>query len=153
VRETLDRSHLREPPLPPRPRLLLSAGAHPTHLALLPDAHSSLPRERRSVYADMAVVVTNYNYENYIIRALESVYNQTYLRPLELIIIDDCSTDNSVAVITDWVQRYKTRFAYVALYSTGENSGLSRARNLGFTATFARLVMVLDADNYLLPPW
>ena len=46
----------------------------------------------------ISVIITSYNYEHYIKDAVESVLNQTF-RDFELIIIDDCSTDNSAEII------------------------------------------------------
>ena len=49
----------------------------------------------------VSVVTASYNYQDYIKEAIQSVLNQTY-KDLELIIVDDCSTDNSVQVINSY---------------------------------------------------
>ena len=46
------------------------------------------------------IIITNYNRETLIVRAINSVFNQSY-QDIHLIIVDDCSTDNSVKVIED----------------------------------------------------
>ena len=57
----------------------------------------------------VSVVIPNYNYENYIIERIDSIVNQTY--PIyELIIIDDCSKDNSVAVIEKKIKKLYKKF-------------------------------------------
>ena len=51
----------------------------------------------------VSVVITNYNHEEYIVECLDSIKNQTY-KNIEIIIIDDASTDNSVEVINNWIE-------------------------------------------------
>ena len=53
---------------------------------------------------NVALVVTSYNYEKYILDCLESIQQQTYPH-LECIVIDDCSTDNSIALIEDFINK------------------------------------------------
>ncbi len=54
----------------------------------------------------VSVIVPNYNYANYIVERLDSIINQTY--PIyELVILDDCSKDNSVEVIEKYISRHK----------------------------------------------
>ena len=54
----------------------------------------------------VSVIIPNYNYEKYIIERIDSVLMQTY--PIyELIILDDCSTDNSINVIEEKIKNIK----------------------------------------------
>lgn len=48
--------------------------------------------------------VASYNNASYVISTLESIYNQSYA-PIELKIVDDASTDNSVSVINEWIKK------------------------------------------------
>jgi glycosyltransferase involved in cell wall biosynthesis len=50
----------------------------------------------------ISFVVTSYNYEKYILKTLESIKAQTY-RNFEIIIVDDCSNDNSCKIIEDFI--------------------------------------------------
>jgi len=100
--------------------------------------------------ADVTVIVPLYNYENYIIEALESVRAQT-LAALDLIIVDDCSTDKSLAVATEWARRHSARFNRVAVLHGRTNGGLAFCRNAGFDAANTPYVLPLDADNLLEP--
>ncbi len=52
----------------------------------------------------VSIVVTSYNYGQYIEDCLNGILNQTY-RPLECIIVEDCSTDNSVEIIQDFIKK------------------------------------------------
>ncbi len=97
-----------------------------------------------------AVVIPLYNYAHHVCEALESVRNQT-LSPIELIVVDDCSTDDSLRVAHDWLRNNQNGFAHVALLKHGRNSGLAVTRNTGFEFAEAPFIMPLDADNLLLP--
>ncbi len=98
--------------------------------------------------ADVAIVVPCYNYANYIEEALDSVAQQS-LTNLELIVVDDASTDESVAVVQAWMERHHTRFTKVLHLRHHHNAGLSKTRNAGFYESEASNVFLLDADNVL----
>lgn len=74
----------------------------------------------------VSVICLSYNHEAYVVEALDSVINQTYPN-IELLIADDCSTDNSVSVIQDWLQNHPNVY-----FSANE-------KNLGNTKTFNQL--------------
>ncbi len=99
---------------------------------------------------EAAVIVPLYNYAHYVEEALDSVRAQT-LKGIELIVVDDCSTDDSLAVVKRWIEQKGSELAYVALYRNQQNSGLAASRNVGFAATHAAYIMPLDADNILQP--
>lgn len=94
----------------------------------------------------VSVICLSYNHEAYVVEALDSVINQTYPN-IELLIADDCSTDNSVSVIQDWLQNHPNVY-----FSANE-------KNLGNTKTFNQLakktkgefIIDLAADDVLLP--
>jgi glycosyltransferase involved in cell wall biosynthesis len=65
--------------------------------------------------------------------------------------VDDRSNDDSLAVALRWVQSHAARFNRVILLRNRANSGLARTRNTGFDAAETPYVLVLDADNRLLP--
>lgn len=91
--------------------------------------------------ASVSVIVPSYNAERFLPEAIASVRAQT--RPaLELIVIDDCSTDGSVAV---------ARRLGATCLSTSVHSGPSAARNVGLRAARGEVVAFLDADDYWEP--
>jgi len=100
--------------------------------------------------ADVTVVMPLYNYACYVEEALDSVREQT-LTALDLIVVEDRSTDDSLAVALRWVQSHAARFNRVVLLRNRANSSLARTRNTGFDAAETPYVLVLDADNRLLP--
>lgn len=100
--------------------------------------------------AKVAVLVSLYNYEKYICEALDSVAAQT-LENIELIVCNDCSTDNSVAVVMEWIRKNERRFSRLALIENDVNSGLSATRNASIAYSAAPYVFILDADNMIYP--
>ncbi|MFM8893105.1 MAG: glycosyltransferase [Planctomycetia bacterium] len=100
--------------------------------------------------AEVAVVIPCYNYARFVDEALDSVAAQT-AASLELIVVDDCSTDDSVAVVDRWLKKHGGRFVTATLLRNRVNSGLSLTRNAGFAWASAPLVFPLDADNVLDP--
>lgn len=100
--------------------------------------------------ARSCVVIPLYNYENYIVEALESLKSQTR-RDFDVVVVNDASTDNSEKVAGDWLFANKDVFASVTLLRNNKNSGLSATRNSGIDYAGSSFIMLLDADNVLLP--
>ncbi|MBV9671827.1 MAG: glycosyltransferase [Verrucomicrobia bacterium] len=100
--------------------------------------------------AEVSVVIPLYNYAQFIEEALDSVRAQT-LSPLDLIIVDDCSADDSLALALKWSSENKKRFNRILILRNDVNSGLALARNAGFDAAATPFILPLDADNRLLP--
>jgi glycosyltransferase involved in cell wall biosynthesis len=92
----------------------------------------------------ISVIITNYNYGRYISKAIESVLNQTY-KNIELIIINDGSTDNSDEVIKALIKKNKGRNIQ---YVSRENKGVVYTRNEGLELTNGEYLCFLDADDY-----
>lgn len=90
----------------------------------------------------VSVVVLNYNYGRYLAQCLDSVLMQDY-RPLEIIVVDDGSTDESRAVIASYGDRIVSSFK--------ANGGMVTSMNHGFRLSHGSTVIFIDADDYLLP--
>lgn len=90
----------------------------------------------------VTVYITNYNYGKYISEAIESVLNQTYTN-IELIIIDDGSTDNSKEIIN----KYSSQFEIKVIFQ--KNKGLNVSNNIALSIATGKYLMRLDADDYL----
>ncbi len=109
-------------------------------------------REKRSAAApQVSVIVTLYNYGHYLEACLDSIRTQTQ-PDLELVIVDDCSTDGSLGVATRWLARNEDVLAGHCLLHHTKNMGLAYARNTAFAGARAPYVFVMDADNMLYPP-
>lgn len=92
------------------------------------------------------ILVAVYNAEAWLPQCLDSLLGQTE-QSLEVICIDDCSTDHS----TDVVKQYMERDERVRLLSTPENSGQAVARNIGLAEARGTLTTMVDADDWLAP--
>ncbi len=100
--------------------------------------------------SEVTIVIPSYNYAHYLIEALESVKNQTLFN-IDLVIVDDCSTDNSIHLASQWLREHKDRFNRAILLKNNLNSGLGLTRNVGFSHAESLYVVPLDPDNILLP--
>jgi len=96
------------------------------------------------------VAVTLHNYRDYIVECLDSVRRQT-ARALDLVVVDDGSSDGSHDLVKRWLDRNGGRFRDFRLIRHEAIGGLALARNSGFEAARTPFVFVLDADNLLYP--
>ena len=87
-----------------------------------------------------SIVITNYNYMDFLARAIRSCILQTY--PSEIIVVNDASTDESHSVINSFAGMIKP-----VLLS--ENVGLAEARNIGLSRATCEHITFLDADDCL----
>lgn len=110
------------------------------------DNQSTISRkEHRQVDPKVSVCIASYNHEKYIYAALESVVNQNY-ENLEIIIVDDCSTDNSV----DEIKRFSKKHPIIFLQQE-ENQGPSLTTNRAIKAAQGEFVAFLGSDDLMLP--
>lgn len=93
----------------------------------------------------ISVVVPNYNREDLIVDALNSVFKQSY-RPLQLVIVDDGSTDGSVRSINTWISQHQTSDFEPSLIIQN-NAGGNAARNKGIENSRGDYVAFLDSDD------
>jgi glycosyltransferase involved in cell wall biosynthesis len=94
----------------------------------------------------VSIIIPCYNAENWLAEALDSCIQQTY-RPLEMIIINDGSTDSSLQII----QQYAAQYPELIQYETQNNSGGSVARNRGFVLAQGQYILFFDADDLIEP--
>ena len=95
----------------------------------------------------ITVIVPVYNVENYLNKCLDSLINQTY-KNLEIIVINDGSTDNSGEICQEYAQK-DNRIIYVEQ----ENGGLSDARNAGLERMTGSYVTFVDSDDWVEPDY
>lgn len=91
----------------------------------------------------VTIIIPAYNVENYISECLESIVNQTY-KNLEIIIINDGSTDRTGEIIESYVNKYSN-----IKYIYQNNKGVSNARNLGLSHANGEYIMFIDSDDYI----
>lgn len=98
----------------------------------------------------VSVVVVAFNSSKYILETLNSVKNQTYSN-IELVITDDCSTDDTVAVCTEWIEKNRLRFVAVQIITSVVNTGITANRNRGGFAAHGKWIKHVDGDDKLFP--
>jgi glycosyltransferase involved in cell wall biosynthesis len=106
----------------------------------------SLVSERVDRVPKVSVLMPSFNYARYLPLAITGVLSQSH-SDLELIITDDCSTDNSREIVKDW-QRLDNRVISVF---HDVNTGLAGARNSGLAASSGEFIALCDADDIWLP--
>lgn len=90
----------------------------------------------------VSILINNYNYDRFLPKAIESTLNQTY-SPLEVIVVDDGSTDSSQEII----HNYSDKIVPV-LKQNGDHASTF---NEGFSASQGEIICCLDADDHFLP--
>ncbi len=96
----------------------------------------------------VSVLSPCFNGESYIHRLLDSILNQTY-KKLELILVDDGSTDRTKSIIEEYQQEYKNR-GITLKYVYQENSGQAHAINTGLKHISGEFFTWIDSDDYFL---
>ncbi|OUM70368.1 glycosyltransferase family 2 protein [Piromyces sp. E2] len=92
----------------------------------------------------VSIIIPVYNTENYLKRSLESVVNQT-LKEIEIILIDDASTDNSLNILN----QYKNMDNRIKVFHNNENKGVSYSRNVGIENSTGEFIGFMDSDDYI----
>ncbi len=92
----------------------------------------------------VSVIVPVYNTEKYLRKCLDSLVNQT-LKEVEIIVIDDKSTDNSRAIINE----YEKKHANIKVIHNKTNQGIGYNRNLGIKKASGEFISFIDSDDYL----
>ncbi len=90
----------------------------------------------------VSIIIVNYNYHQFLAQAVDSALQQKY-NNIEVIIVDDGSTDTSAEIISNYVGKLITL--------KKQNGGQASAMNLGFAVSRGDLILFLDADDFLFP--
>lgn len=94
----------------------------------------------------VSIIVPVYNVEKYIDECIKSIVTQT-LYDIEIICVDDCGTDNSMAI----VEKYAKTDKRIKILRHKKNSGLSASRNTGIEHSSAPYLMFCDSDDFYAP--
>ena len=95
----------------------------------------------------VSILVASYNNATFIQQSLDSVAAQTY-QNIELIIVDDCSKDDSVAVIESWIERNDYKCKFIA---NPDNKGVCRVSNIFLENCHGKYISWLASDDIMLP--
>lgn len=90
----------------------------------------------------VSVIIPCYNAEKCVLFTLDSIINQTY-KNLEIICIDDCSKDNTLKILEDYVKND----ARIKVLSNGKNSGVAKTRNNGLKIAKGDYIAFVDSDD------
>jgi len=95
----------------------------------------------------VSIIVITYNSSKFVLETLESAKAQTYPN-IELIVSDDCSTDDTINICATWMEKNKDRFIRTQLLTTASNTGIAANCNRGISSadgTWAKLIAGDDA--------
>ena len=96
----------------------------------------------------VSVIITIYNREKYIKDCACSLFEQT-LKDVEFIFVDDASTDNSISILEDIVERYPSRKPFVKIIRMEINSGRAVARQTGIDNAMGEFIIHVDSDDWV----
>lgn len=92
----------------------------------------------------VSVIIPVYNVELYLSECLDSILNQTY-NNLEIICIDDCSSDNSLSILQD----YAKKDLRIKIIHNIRNLGVAVSRNIGINSSHGQYICFLDSDDVI----
>ena len=98
----------------------------------------------------VSAVIITYNSAKYVIETLDSIKAQTY-QNIELIVSDDCSTDETTILVKEWLEKNGNRFVRVCLIESPENTGIAPNGNRGYKAAQGEWIKAQAGDDLLLP--
>lgn len=98
----------------------------------------------------ISIIIPIYNVRDYIIECLDSVANQKCKSEIECLLIDDCGTDDSMALVSEWIANYHGDFSFQVIHHN-HNRGLSAARNTGIDTATGEYLYFLDSDDEITP--
>ncbi len=92
----------------------------------------------------LSVIIPVFNVDAYLRQCLDSICNQD-VKNIQIICVDDCSTDNSRKILSEYAKKY----SYIEVYENITNLGLSETRNKGLSHAAGEYIMFLDSDDYI----
>ena len=98
----------------------------------------------------VAIIIATYNSSQFVIETLESAKAQTW-QNIELIVSDDCSSDNTVELCRQWINQNKDQFVRTELITVPKNTGISANCNRCINAAQTNWIKFIAGDDILLP--
>lgn len=99
-------------------------------------------------YPLVSVIVLTYNSADYILETLFSVYNQTYSN-LEIIISDDCSSDETISIVNEWLREHKDRFIRCEVITSEHNLGTAANNNRAIRMSKGEWIRGVAGDDLI----
>lgn len=97
----------------------------------------------------VSIIIPVHNSDKFLKKCLQSIFDQTY-KNIEVICIDDCSTDNSLQILNDFKMKYSTQ---LIVSKNPVNLGAGRSRDKGITLASGEYIMFIDSDDYIAPDY
>jgi glycosyltransferase involved in cell wall biosynthesis/SAM-dependent methyltransferase len=107
--------------------------------------YTSVMQEKSQYSPRVSVIVPNYNHGKFLNKRLESIYNQTY-KNIDVIILDDCSVDNSRDVILVYAARYPEKT--LIEFNDVNSGGVFRQWSKGLALATGDLIWIAESDDY-----
>lgn len=100
----------------------------------------------------VSLVIATYNSSKVVVQTLDSIFNQTY-KNIELIIQDDCSPDDTVQVINEWIEKRNAeeRFVNIIVSQNPQNIGTAKNFDIGCSRACGKWIKILGGDDMLFP--
>lgn len=92
----------------------------------------------------VSVIIPAYNVQDYIAECVESIIKQN-IRDIEIICVDDCSTDDTNSILKKYAKKHKN----IKIYKNVENGGLAKTRNVGIEKATGDYLLFVDGDDTL----
>lgn len=99
----------------------------------------------------VSVIIPVYNVEKYIERCARSLFEQTMSDGIEFIFVDDCSRDDSIAVLSSVLSQYPERKIQTIILKHKQNKGQALARKTGIDAAKGEYIIHCDSDDWVAP--
>lgn len=97
---------------------------------------------------DVSILVPIYNVELYLERCLVSLFEQTY-KSIEYVFVNDASTDNSISILHQIIDKYPDRKGNIKLINHKTNKGLAAARRSAIENSSSPYLLHIDSDDYI----
>ena len=111
------------------------------------DIKQLFPKPHVDQRYNISLILPMYNVAPYIIRCLESVFNQIDIN-IQVIIVNDGSTDESLSIALNYLSKRESKNAIII---DQQNRGLSAARNIGISFAVSEYIAYLDTDDFMAP--
>ena len=102
--------------------------------------------DRKFIEGKVSVIIPIYNAEKYLRKTLDSIIVQTY-KDIEIVLVDDCSDDDSANIIKEYIQKYPE----IVYFLQETNQGAGAARNKALELATGQYVAFLDSDDIWYP--
>jgi len=98
----------------------------------------------------LSILLVTYNHEKFIRKAMDSIFKQDIKKPIELVIADDASSDETLSIIKEYEGKdARIKFRYL---DSSVNLGITKNYQRGFSACLSEYIAILEGDDYWVSP-